>query len=198
MNKKVKSTLQGLLFILIIAAFIFIGTRDFSEKQVIDNEKFDSEYRNVDKDNVFVYANVQDIYLHLKSGSAVVFMGFPSNIWSGYYADILNKAAKEAGLNEILYYNFKEDRDTKNATYQSIVLKLANYVPTLDNGVRNLYAPTLVIVKNGNILYYDNETGIMNGNISPEAYWNSERVEVKMQNFKVMFQEYLKNDVVVN
>ena len=53
MNKKIKRIFQGMLFILIIIGFIYIGTRDFDTDEVVDNERFDEEYANVDKDNVF-------------------------------------------------------------------------------------------------------------------------------------------------
>lgn len=194
MNKKVKSFLQGVLFVFIIVAFIYIGTRDFSKKIIVDNEKFDSEYHNVDKDNVFVYANAQDVYTKLKNGTAIIFMGFPSNKWSGYYANILNTAAKEMGIKEILYYDFKEDRDSKNATYQSIVLRLSHYATTLDDGKQNIYAPTLILIKNGNIIAYDSETSIHSGNPNPEVYWDSARTELKLQNFKIMFSTYLSGE----
>ena len=194
MNKKIKSVLQGFLFVVIIFAFIFVGTRDFSTKVIVDSDKFDSEYSNVDKDNVFVYATAPEVYTKFKNGSAIIFMGFPSNIWSGYYANIINQAAKETGIKEVLYYDFKEDRDQKNATYQSIVLRLANYAPILDTGVQNIYAPTLVVIKNGVILAYDNETAIMNSNISPELYWNEYNQGIKLNKFKTMFQNYLKTE----
>lgn len=192
MNKNVKIVLQGILFVLIIIAFIYIGTREFDTKEVIDNEKFDSEYSNVSKDNVFVYVNAQDVYTKLNSQNAIIFMGFPSNKWSGYYANILNEAAKISGIKEIYYYDFLEDRQNKNATYQSIVLKLSNYVSTLDDGTQNIYAPTLIIIKNGKIIAFDNETAINIGNISPVDYWNEFRTGMKLNNFRSMFQEYLK------
>ena len=37
--------------------FIWIGTRDFDQKVVIDNERFDKEYENVSEENVFKYVN---------------------------------------------------------------------------------------------------------------------------------------------
>lgn len=193
MNKNFKRVLQGLLFVLIIAAFIFVGTRDFTKKVVIDNEKFDLEYGNVSKDNVFVYANAQDVYTRFKSGNAVVFMGFSSNKWSGYYAEMLNTAAKESGIKEILYYDFKKDREEKNATYQSIVLKLTSYTYTNDNGVQNIYAPTMFIIKDGKVIYFDNETAIMKGNLNPSEYWNEDNKAVQINKFKLMFQDFLKN-----
>lgn len=194
MNKKLKRIIQGVLFVAIIGAFIYIGTRDFSAKLAVDNERFDSEYSNVNKDNVFVYANASDIYSKFKNGSAIVFMGFPSNKWSGYYASLLNQAAKETGVEEILYYDFKEDREQKNGTYQSIVLKLANYTPITDVGLQDIYAPTLVIIKNGVVIAFDNETAINKGNITPEQYWNEFNQGIKLNNFRTMFQDYLKTE----
>ena len=191
MNKSLKRVIQGILFILIIAGFIFIGTRDFTKEIVIDNEKFDLEYSNVSKDNVFVYANAQDVYTRFKNGNAIVFMGFPTNKWSGYYAEMLNTVAKELGIKEILYYDFKKDRESKNATYQSIVLKLSSYTYINDNGVQNVYAPTMFIIKDGKIIHFDNETAIMKGNLSPEDYWNQNNKAIQLNKFRLMFKDYL-------
>lgn len=191
MNKKVKLILQGILFVVIIVGFIYIGTRDFNKEVVVDNERFDADYVNVSKDNVFKYANAVEVYQALK-GNAIIFMGYPANVWSGYYANILNEAAKDAGIKEILYYDFYEDRENRNGTYQSIVLSLTNYLVTLDDGTEEIYAPTLVIVKNGKVIAFDNETAFTKGNITPDVYWDEYQSGIKYNNFKIMFQEYLK------
>lgn len=191
MNKKVKRIFEGLLFILIIGAFIYIGSLDFSKETTADKEKFDQEYKMVKSDNVFVYRNVQEINATLKNGTGIIFMGFPENIWSGYYANILNETAKQLGIKEILYYNFYEDRKSKNATYQSLVLKLDKYLPTLDDGTKNIYAPTLIIVKNGEIIAFDSETSFSTGSISPEEYWDSFQTSAKVTSFERYFKEYL-------
>lgn len=191
MDKKVKKVLQVFLFIFIIGGFIYVGTKDFDTEVVIDNERFDQEYANVSSENVFKYASAIDIYTALK-GNAVIFMGFPNNKWSGYYANILNEAAKDVGIEEILYYDFYQDRENQNATYQSIVLMLSNYLPTLDDGTQDIFAPTLIIVKNGKIIAYDNETSFVNGNIEPDDYWDEYQTMIKCNTFKVMFAEYLR------
>ncbi len=193
MHKTIKRIIQAILFVLIIGAFIYIGTRDFSDKIEVDNEKFDHEYHNVDKDNVFKYANASQVYSILKGGSGIIFMGYPSNEWTGYYANILNAVAKELNIKEILYYDFSEDRSNANATYQSIVLRLTSYLPTLDDGTQNIYAPTLVIVKNGAIISYDNETAISLGNIKPEVYWNDLNIGLKKSNLRLMLNDYLNS-----
>ena len=191
MKKKIKRILQGLLFIGIIVGFILIGTKDFNKEVEVDNEKFDQDYANVNKDNVFKYVNAVEIATNLKK-SDVIFMGYPQNTWSGYYANILNEAAKDSGIKEILYYDFYEDRMNHNATYQSIVLNLSNYLITLDDGTKEIYAPTLVIVKDGKVIAFDNETAFVRGNLTPETYWNEYKTGAKYNLFKSMFKEYLK------
>lgn len=192
MDKKIKRIIQIIMFISIICAFIYIGTKDFTKEVIVDNERFDQDYKNVSKDNVFVYANANDIYTVLKGGTGIIFMGFKENVWSGYYANILNETAKKNNVEKILYYDFLEDRNNKNATYQSIVLKLSNYVPTLDSGKQDIYAPTLVMVKNGEIIAYDATTSINKGTITPETYWNEYNVGLKENELITMFQNYLK------
>lgn len=191
MNKNLKRILQGVLFIVIIGAFIYVGTRDFNVAEVVDNERFDQDYVNVSQDNVFKYVNAVEVYSALNN-SAIIFMGYPTNKWSGYYVNILNEAAKDSGIEEILYYDFYEDRENRNATYQSIVLNLSNYLTTLDDGSQEIFAPTLIIIKNGKIIAYDAETSLTQGNINPDDYWTSYQTGLKYNSFKTMFQEYLE------
>lgn len=193
MNQKYIKYIKNLLFILVIIGFIYVGTRDFSKEVLVDNEKFDEEYTNVSKENVFKYVNHTDVLTKFK-GDAIIFMGYPTNKWTGYYANILNEAAKQAGITEILYYDFYEDRLNQNGTYQSIVLKLSNHLPTLDDGTQDIYAPTLVLVKNGKIVAFDNETAINKGTIKPEEYWNEFNTGMKLNTLVTMFNDYLKND----
>ena len=191
MKKQIKIIIQCLLFVFIIIGFIWVGTKDFTKNIVIDNERFDEDYVMVSKDNVFKYVNAVEVYASLKN-SAIIFMAYPSNPWSGYYANILNRAAKDAGIEEILYYDFYEDRENKNATYQSIVLSLSNYLTTLDDGSQDIYAPTLLMIKDGKVFHFDNETAFMVGKIDPKDYWNELRTGLKYNNFVTMFKEYLE------
>lgn len=191
-KKKITWVIEILLFILIIIGFIYVGTRDFSSNVEVDSDKFDYDYACVSSDNVFTYVSATDVLAKLKNGSSIIFMAYPSNNWSCYYARILNDVAKESGITKIYYYDFYEDRENKNATYQSIVLRLSSYLKTLDTGKQDILAPSLLIIKNGQIIYFDDETSIISGNVSPDDYWDTYQEELKRDSLRTIFGEYLQ------
>ena len=97
------------------------------------------------KNNLYVYANENKILDILNGKSGILFMGFPSNIWSHYYAEYLNEVALRYEIKEIYYYNFSKDRQMNNNVYNTIVNKLKEHLSFDDNGNMDLSAPTVVI-----------------------------------------------------
>ena len=68
--------------------------------------------------------------------------------------------------------------------------RITNHYKNTD-GTQNIYAPTLVIIKNGEVLAYDDEVAINQGNILPEVYWTDYKKGIKLNHFKTMFINYL-------
>lgn len=191
-NKKIISLI---LFIFLLGGFIFVGTREYEIEQVDEHEVFSEEYNLVPEQNLFVYSNSTKIYNTLKNGSAVIFLGFNKNVFSGHYAKIINEVAQESGIKEILYYDFYEDRENHNGTYESIVLYLENYLNKNDKGKVDLVAPSMIIVKNGKILYYDEETAYTAANITPKDYWTDYNLGLKKATLKYIFNEFIGTEV---
>lgn len=191
LSKKQK-LISFILFIVLLGAFIFVGTRDYEIKEVDEHKVFSNEYKIVPNENVFVYANSSKIYTSLKSGSSIIFFGFSKNEFSGHYAKIINEVATEKGIKEILYYDFYEDRENYNGTYESIVLLLEDYLSKNDLGKVDLVAPSMVVVKNGKILFYDEETAYTPVKINPDDYWNEYNVGIKKATLGYIFDEYLE------
>lgn len=117
-------------------------------------------------------------------------MGFPSNIWSHYYAEYLNEIAINNDVKEVYYYNFYKDRHLNNNTYTLIVNKLKNYLFFDDVGNKDLTAPTIVIVKSGEIVYFDNELVHLKGEIKPEEYFTDSRKNLIKANFDLAIKVY--------
>lgn len=191
--KNKRNIIKLFIFVGMVYLFAYLGTKDY-KTNVSDNIRFSSEYKDITKNNVYVYANENKVLEVLNGKSGILFMGFPSNIWSHYYAEYLNEVALNCEIEEIYYYNFSKDRQMNNNVYNSIVLKLKEYLSFDDNGNMDLSAPTVVIVKNGEILYFDDEITHLKGEVSPEEYFTDSRKNLIKTNFDVAIKSFKEGD----
>ena len=191
-KNKAQMIIYLLAFIVILALFIYLGNKDYNQN-VDDNVRLANELKIDDKDNVFKYANHSDAYNVISGNTGIVLFGHQQNKWLPYYANIVNDVAKEVGINTIYYYDFYEDREANNGTYEAIVNKLASYVTYDDLSKGNIYSPTLVVVVGDEIIYYDDQTAVIKGNISPDSYWSDLNVGLKKSELTVVFNEYIES-----
>ena len=183
-----------ILFILFIIGFIYIGTIDFKKDEITDNQRFKEEHQIVSENNVYTYVNATQVYDYLKGNNAIILFGIKNSKWVSYYADILNNVAINLGIDKIYYYDITDDRIEENATYQSIVNYLSNNLTYLDDGTLNIYAATLIIKKNNKIIYFDDETALIKGNIKPDDYWDEIQKYITSENIKLALNEYLGSE----
>lgn len=188
-KNKTQMVIYIILFCLLIYGFIYLGKKDYKVK-VSDNERFSSEFSLVSKDNVFKYVNATDARMVAKGAKGIVLFG-TNNDWVNYYAYIVDKVAKEVGIEEIYYYDFIKNRKDNNGTYEDIVKTLSNYVTYNDKGVAEIYAPSLLVVSNDKVILFDSETSFVKGDILPNAYWNSEKIAEKENEIREAFIKYL-------
>ena len=188
-KNKTQMVIYIILFCLLIYGFIYLGKKDYKVK-VSDNERFSSEFSLVSKDNVFKYVNATDARMVAKGAKGIVLFG-TNNDWVNYYAYIVDKVAKEVGIEEIYYYDFIKNRKDNNGTYEDIVKTLSNYVTYNDKGVAEIYAPTLLVVSNDEVLLFDSETSFINGEITPSIYWNTAKEDAKENEIREAFIKYL-------
>jgi len=180
------------LYVLCIALFIIIGQIDFQKDIDTESKKFHSLYNMVEEDNLYVFSDATDVLSIVDGKSGVVLMGFPTNKWMNYYASILNDVAKEVGIDKIYYYDFQNDREESNGTYETIVNKLKVYVPTDDRGIQDIQSPTVIVVKKGEVIGYFDDTSIVRGTVTPEVYYNDNQQAITYEGFKTAMIEYLK------
>lgn len=191
--KKSEKIIYFILFVIMIVLFIVIGKHDFSDPEMNDHKKFAEEYNLVPEKNVFKYANNSETYAALKNGNVIVLFGFPKNAFTAAYANLVNEVALECKIDEILYYDFYQDRKNNNGTYESIVNYLGNYLYKTDNNKVDLTAPSMVVVKDGSIMYYDNETSYTYRDITSDDYWTLYNKDLKKATFKSVFTKYKEN-----
>ena len=181
-NKKIRYIVFGVLLILLLLIslyFIFI-------KKENDNIKFSKEYNSVTKENIFVYKTKEEILNILEHGTGIVYFGYPECPWCMAYVPLLNEIAMNEGIEKIYYYNIKEDRKNNTEFYQKVVNILNDYLDYDQEGKKRIFVPNVTFVKNGEIIFNDNETSLISGG-SPSEYWTDEK--------KNLFNEKLRNNI---
>ncbi|MBQ3464508.1 hypothetical protein IJH27_01590 [Candidatus Saccharibacteria bacterium] len=155
-----------------------------------DAKRFSSLYAAVEKDNIFVFKSGKETVNILKSGTGVVFLGFPSCPWCQAYAPMLNALAKEYGLDAIYYHDTYDDWKNNTVVYQELTTLLSDYLQYDNVGEKHLYVPDVVFVIDGKIIGNDWETSKDTlGLETPEAYWTEERVEAWRKKVSKFFAE---------
>ena len=97
-------------------------------------------------------------------------------------------ALKLLGLCNINLENFKEAQ----SNYETIVKKLKMYVNVDDEGISNFYAPTVIVVKNGEVIAFFDDATIVKGNMTPEIYFTEYKKGELYEQFKLSITEYLE------
>lgn len=184
MNKKVKYIILGVLLLLIaslVVYFVFI-----KKDNNTDNIKFSKEYTSVSKANVFVYRSKDEIINILEHGTGIVYLGYPECPWCMAYVPLLNEIAKNEGIEKIYYYNIREDRKNNTEFYQKVVSILNDYLNYDEEGKKRIFVPNVTFVKEGKIIFNDNETSLISDK-APSEYWTEEK--------KNLFNEKLRKNI---
>lgn len=171
--KNLKIIASCLAFIAVIISLIFMNPINN------DSKKFKEEYESlnkthkpitINKNNPIKYADYDEIVNLIKSGTGVIYFGFPECPWCRNAVPVLLEAAEELELKEIYYFNALDMRDikkldengkivtTKEGTkeYYELVNLLSDYLGEYeglnDKEIKRLYFPTVVFVKEGKVL----------------------------------------------
>lgn len=168
-----------IILLLITVGLIILNIKPKENKFKIEYEKLNGEknkdgkkYMNVSvpQDNPIVYSNYDEIFKIL-DGTGIIYFGFPECPWCRNAVPILLEAAEEAGIDKIYYLNNLEDRDTKvlkdgkiitekegTKNYKKLIDKLGDkasiYENLNDDSIKRVYFPTVIAVKNGQIIDY--------------------------------------------
>lgn len=173
---KILYVILGVVWVITLGVGLYFGIkgRGGGEIKETDAVKFASEYF-VSEDNVFVYRTLEEVNKIIKNGSGIIFLGFPECPWCRGYAPIINEIAKQEKLEKIYYFNIKKDREENSELYQETVKLLGENLRYDDEGNRRIYAPSLIAVKNGKIVGFDDTRYWNNKSYeTPEDFWNKE------------------------
>lgn len=192
MKKKKTIIISSIVVLLLIVGLVlFLVFKKNKINKNIDEEKikFAEEYK-ISKDNVFTYRTIEEINKILKNGTGLVFLGFPECPWCRGYVPIINEVAKKEGLEKIYYFNIYEDRKNNTEEYQEMVKLLKGFLRYDDEGNERIYAPSLIAVKNGKILEFDDTRYWDNKKYdSAEEFWQSADLKPMKEKITKMINE---------
>lgn len=145
--------MKKLVVLLLTFLLVLTGCKvtKISDEEQTDALKFHSEYPLVSKNNVYKYATYQNVVDIIKSGSGIIYLGFPNCPWCKEATPILNSVAKAKNVKEIYYYNHKDIRQNNTKEYQALVSLLSDFLTADEDGNKKIYAPTVIFVQNGKI-----------------------------------------------
>lgn len=192
MKKKIIILVGVVLVIAVgVLAYLYI---DKEKNTNIDGKKFAEEYTSVTEKNVFVYRNIDEIINILEHGTGVVYLGFPECPWCTAYVPYLNEVAIDKGAEKIYYYNILNDRKDNTDNYKKLVEILKDYLKFDDEGNKRIYAPSVIAVKEGEIVGFDDETAWdTKGYKTPEEYWKNEDLQGLKEKLAKMFEDTKTN-----
>lgn len=192
MKKKKTIIISSIVVLLLIVGLVlFLVFKKNKINKNIDEEKikFAEEYKTT-KDNVFTYRTIEEINKILKNGTGLVFLGFPECPWCRGYVPIINEVAKKEGLEKVYYFNIYEDRKNNTEEYQEMVKLLKRFLRYDDEGNERIYAPSLIAVKNGKILEFDDTRYWDNKKYdSAEEFWQSADLKPMKEKITKMINE---------
>ena len=192
MMKKKIYILVAILLVVLAGFLIFLilnKSEEKTENKLSDALKFREEYKEVSKDNVFVYRSGEEILKIMKKGTGVVYLGFPECPWCQSYVKYLDEVAKEVGIEKIYYYNVLEDRTNNTDLYKEMLDVLGDNLQTDDEGNSRIFVPNVSFHVDGKVIGNDCETSKdTKGFDKPEDYWNEDEVK----DLKEKLTEYMK------
>ena len=178
-----------LTFLLILTGCSTVSVTKVKDDTKTDAIRFSSEYSKVKKDNVYKYSTYSNVMDTLKNKTGIIYLGFPSCALCKEITPILNDVAKEKGIKEILYYNFKDMRDNNTTEYQELADKLSDYIKTDDDddGNKRIQAPTVIFVNKGNVVAVQIDTI----NSDSEEIMTDEEKSTLKQNFESLVDKMI-------
>lgn len=190
-----KKLIKFVIFVLFIMAFVYLGTKKYPVKHKnVENEKNASSIL-LNKDYVFDGINHSKVLNKLSSkNDSIIYICIDGNKLCTKYGLLIDEVAKTYSIDTIYYYDIKEDRENNNGTYQKIITKLSNYVLTDDLGRQNLYSPTLLFIKKGEVYIFDDSLSINHGEIDIDKVWTEDVINQKREFLLNAMEGFISNE----
>ena len=195
MTLKTKNIIRKIIYLIIFAAmifcFIYLGNK-YAGNSEIKTQDITDYYKNIDKDNFNVIRGGKFISL-FKKGKHVIVIGNSTSEYSKKYIQEINKIIEKNNITNVNYYDIVNDKAQGNSNYYQLLELLDGYLITTDMTNSNLLSPSLYIIDNVKVKYYNIETSAMKNTDKVSDYWTSEKELEFEQNITEAINKYYLN-----
>ena len=182
-------------FILIgicIYGFIYIGNKYTNTNK--EKEPTITDYYEELKYNNYKVVGGTELISLIRKGHNIIFIGNSNNKWSEEYIKQIDVIFKNYNIDQVYYYDIVNDKSQKNSNYYKIISLLEGDLVSNDSGDNNLLSPSLYIINDGEVEYYNIETVTVKNNLEVEKYWTIDKKEM----FEVEISQALLNYYINN
>ena len=114
--------------------------------------------------------------------------------FSPYSAIRLHEGCQSPSEKEIYYYDIINDKAQANSNYYELVELLDGYLTTTDSSDKNLLSPSLYIIDNGKVKYYNTDTSAMKNTDTAKDYWTLEQEAIFYNELTDAINKYYLNN----
>lgn len=176
----------------IVLGILFLTGCSITPIKELDNngKRFSEEYSsiNINENNPMVYKTDKEIIEILKTGTGIIYFGFPECPWCQAAIPVLLESAKELNVEEIYYFNPKEIRENDTDTYKEIVKLLGDNLTADENGNKRLYVPDVYFVSSGKSIGHNFKTVITQTDPKANPLTDVQKTELK-QTYKELISK---------
>ena len=141
-------------FFLFVLMFIGMFTLTSCKKNEIIND-----YPSLEKNTIIAYTTYDEVIDKLDNGyTGIIIFGFKACPWCQACVSHVDFVAKEKGYKEVLYLDTKDGRDNETSPDRENYLKIFNLIKDSIDNPEKIFAPTVVVFKNGNVTGYNTGT----------------------------------------
>lgn len=196
MSNKTKKILKNIFYIIafaiLISAFIVLSEK-YASNSKDEIKTITDYYKNIENNNIEPINGTKFINL-IKKGTNVILIGSHTSDWAERYVQEIDEISKELNVDIIYYYDINNDKAQKNSNYYKIKELLKGYLTKTDGSNSNLLAPSIYIIKDGEVKYYNTDTVAMPNKIEIKDYWTEEKeIEFDQEISEALNKYYLNN-----
>ena len=183
----IRKIIYAILFGLLIFGLIYLSNKYEDRSEEIKYIK--DYYKDLNNEEKYEVINGSQMINKIKNGKNIIIVGSETSEWSKKLMTIVDPIFNTLKVDKIYYYDINNDKAQKNSNYYKIKELLKGSLTTTDGSDSNLLAPSIYIIENGKVLYYNTDTVAMKNTIEIDEYWDEER----LFDFQLEFQQALMN-----